>query len=384
MNKLLAGAVAAGMLTSATFLGDGVAAADTALIVPGTQPSPYPPLRALYHFNPAMQPQIGENYYNSADATRKVIPYPGSLWPLTGLNSPTLGGSVAAGTNNLDTAIRNTEGPIAVAGLSQGTLALDGEQARLVNDPHAPAPGQVTFIKVGDPNALLSRMFKPGTHVPLADYTVPAPVESQYNTINLVGQYDIFSDPPERMGNLLADLNGIMAGGYYGHSALAFSDPARVSPADITMTTNGRGATTTTYFIRADELPLTRALVDDAGLPPQAAGPLDAVLRPMVDAAYGPRNGPSPAGLNPANLVNAVNAPHVPAIGPAISVPLESTRAATTAVTAATNAFSGVNAATHAVSDVNAATNVTPGVNPAKGTKGVLTKVSGLLPKRKH
>lgn len=64
VTKLLVGAIAGGMLACAAILGDGIASADTALIVPGTAPSPYGPLRSLYHFNPAMQPQIGANYYN--------------------------------------------------------------------------------------------------------------------------------------------------------------------------------------------------------------------------------------------------------------------------------------------------------------------------------
>lgn len=199
VTKLLVGAIAGGMLACAAILGDGIASADTALIVPGTAPSPYGPLRSLYHFNPAMQPQIGANYYNPT-ATRHVVSYPGSFWPVTGLNSPTVGSSVSAGTNNLDAAIRSTDGPIFVAGLSQGTLVLDREQARLANDPTAPPPGQLTFIKAGDPNNLLWRAFRPGTHVPIIDYTVPVPVESQYDTINIVGQYDIFSDPPNRPG----------------------------------------------------------------------------------------------------------------------------------------------------------------------------------------
>jgi len=362
VNKLLVVAVAGGMVAWAATFGDGVASADTGLIVPGTEPSPYGPLRSLYHFNPAMQPEIGANYY-SPDATRRVISYPGSFWPVTGLNSPTVGSSVATGTNNLDAAIRGTTGPISVAGLSQGTMALDREQARLANDPTAPPPGQLTFIKAGDPNNLLSRAFKPGTHVPIIDYTVPAPVESQYNTINVVGQYDMFSDPPNHVGNLLADLNAITAGGYYGHSATAFSDPARVAPWDITTTTNSLGATTTTYFIRTDQLPLVRALVDMAGLPPEAVGPLDAVLRPMIDRAYDP--GPAPF-VNPVQLVNGIS--HAPSIAPAISVPVESTtvgiRAGTTAVSAVTHAVSGATA--------------------GKGAKGVLSKVSGLLPKRRR
>jgi 3'-(hydroxy)phthioceranyl-2'-palmitoyl(stearoyl)-2-O-sulfo-trehalose (hydroxy)phthioceranyltransferase len=389
VNKLLAGVVAAGMLTWATAFGDGLATADdTALIVPGTAPSPYGPLRSLYHFNPATQPDIGENYI-PPDATRRVVPYPGSFWPVTGMNSPTLGQSVNIGTNNLDSAIRSTNGPIYAAGLSQGTLALDTEQARLANDPHAPAPDQLTFIKAGDPNNLLSHVFRPGTRVPLINYTVPQPVDSQYNTVNVVGQYDIFSHPPDRMGNLLADLNGITAGGFYGHSATAFSDPAHVAPWDITTTVNDKGATTTTYLIRSgDELPLVRALVDMAGLPPEAAGPLNAVLKPMVDRAYGPA---------PAPLPTVRDITQVGHIGPAISIPIESTNAgitaATTAATTAVNAGNVVNTVTRAVSGAGAAGAATHAALPAanagkaaksaEGTLSTLSKVGGLLPKGK-
>jgi hypothetical protein len=312
--------------------GDGAASADTALIMPGTAPSPYGPLRSLYRFNPAMQPEIGANYY-SADATRRVVPYPGSFWPVTGLNSPTVESSVNTGTNNLDAAIRSTTGPISVAGLSQGTLALDREQARLAHDPTAPPPDQLTFIKAGDPNNLLVKAFGPGTHVPIIDYTVPAPVDSQYHTINIVGQYDPISDPPNHPGNLLADLNAIAAGGYYGHSATAFSDPARVAPWDISRTANSLGGTTTTYFIRNDRLPLARALVDGAGMPPEAVGPIDMALRPLIDRAYDP--GPA---HNPVQMINGVV--HIPTIFTAVNVPL---RAAGLGVNAASGALTLAN-----------------------------------------
>jgi hypothetical protein len=305
----------------------------------------------MYRFNPAEQPEIGANYYDSAGATRKVIPYPGSLWPLTGMDSPTLGESVDIGTNNLDSAIRATDGPIAVTGLSQGVLALNAEQARLATDPNAPPPDQLVFIKAGDPGRLLARAFKPGTYVPFANYTVPAPVESQYDTKEIVAQYDIFSDPPDRPGNLLADLNGVMAGGYYGHSATAFSDPAHVAPQDVTVTTNSKGATTTTYFIRSNQLPLTRLLEDQAGLSPGMAQQVDAVLRPMVDKAYtrnDPPAAPAPAPQNPAMPVNLQNlnvpttlqnlnlptlnvpALNVPAVGPAVTSPVQAANVANT------------------------------------------------------
>jgi 3'-(hydroxy)phthioceranyl-2'-palmitoyl(stearoyl)-2-O-sulfo-trehalose (hydroxy)phthioceranyltransferase len=361
VNKLLTRIVAAGALTGAAVFGDNVASADTALIVPGTAPSPYRPLRSLYHFKPAMQPQIDANYY-SPDAVRRVIPYPGSFWPVTGLDSPTVNSSVDTGTSNLDAAIRGTNGPIYVAGLSQGTLALDREQARLAHDPTAPPPDQLTFIKAGDPNNLLFKAFGPGTHVPIIDYTVPGPVESQYRTINIVGQYDPFSDPPNHPGNLLADLNAIVAGGYYGHSATAFSDPARVAPRDITRTTNTLGGTTTTYFIRNDELPLARALVDMGGLPPEALGPIDAALRPLIDRAYDP--GPA---HSPVQLINAVT--DIPASSPAVTLPVQAT-------------LGGVNAATGTLSVGNLARNALPGPKIGKG-RGILPKLGRLLRRKK-
>ncbi len=329
MNKLLARTVAVAMLTGTAIFGDAVASADTALIVPGTAPSPYGPLRSLYHFKPEMQPQIDANYY-SPDAVRRVVPYPGSFWPVTGWDSPTVNSSVNTGTNNLDAAIRSTDGPISVAGLSQGTLALDREQARLAHDPAAPPPDQLTFIKAGDPNNLLFKAFGPGTHVPIIDYTVPGPVESQYRTINIVGQYDPFSDPPNHPGNLLADVNAVIAGGYYGHSATAFSDPARVAPWDIKRTTNSLGGTTTTYFIRSGELPLSRALVDMAGMPPEDVGRVDATLRPLIDRAYDP--GPA---HNPFGLINGVT--HIPSIFSAVSIPVRATTAGATSAVAASN-----------------------------------------------
>lgn len=355
MTKFIA--VAVGILAATATFGDGVAAADTALIVPGTAPSPYGPLRSLYHFKPDMQPQIDANYY-SPDATRRVVPYPGSFWPVTGLDSPTVNSSVTTGTNNLDAAIRSTEGPISVAGLSQGTLALDREQARLAHDPAAPAADQLTFIKAGDPNNLLVKAFGPGAHVPIIDYTVPGPVESQYRTINIVGQYDPFSDPPNHPGNLLADLNAVFAGGYYGHSATAFSDPSRVPPWDITRTTNSMGGTTTTYFIRNSELPIARALVDIAGMPPEDAGRVDATLRPLIDRAYDP--GPA---HNPVQLINGVT--HIPSAYSAVALPV---RAATASVSSAA-----------AVGSV--ASNVVrgPGIGPKIGKKGIVKTVVRLL-----
>ncbi|MHC9292782.1 PE-PPE domain-containing protein [Mycobacterium sp. LTG2003] len=336
MNRLFAAAVAAGMVGSVTAFGSGVASAETAFIVPGTAPSPYPALRALYHFNPATQPAIGENYYDSAGATREVVPYPGSLWPITGENSPTLAQSVADGTNSLDSRIRSTDGNVTVTGLSQGVLALNAEQARLANDPTAPAPDDLTFVKTGNPDRLFTKWFRPGTTVPVLDYTVPAPVESQYDTVEVVAQYDIFSDPLDRPGNLLALANALVAGGT-SHTATAFSDPARVPAQNVTVTTNSRGATTTTYFIPAEQLPLVEYL-SQGGMSPEMAAELNRYLTPMVNRAYGPPPPPVEPGVRLADLRGIAPGN----IATPISIPIN---AVSTATNVASNAVNAVNIA---------------------------------------
>lgn len=73
-----------------------------------------------------------------------------------------------------------------------------------------------------------------------------------------------------------------------------------------------------------------RALVDMAGLPPQAAGTVDAALRPIIDRAYQP--GPAPA-VNPRDLVQGIRG--IPAIAPAIAIPIGSTTGASAATSTA-------------------------------------------------
>ncbi len=435
MNKLLVGAVVAACVSSAVVLGDGVAAADDVLVVPGTAP-PAGPAKKFYHFQPQWVPSIAGKYYDNPGVTDnpgdpgvspKIITYP-AVNPTSSKGSMPVGPSVAIGANNLDAAIRSNNGPMTVVGLSQGAEVMTEEQLRLQHDPTAPPPDQITFIKVSDPAIVLRRLFKPGTHLPIFDYTVPPPVESQYNTVNVVAQYDFVGDPPDHWTNLLAVLNSGMG---LQHSMVAFSDPANVPPQNITTMTNSRGATVTTYRVPEQELPLTSTL-RQLGVP--NADSLDPVMRPIVDSAYN-RNNPNPspfAGMNLNDLENAATTVgQLPHIIPAITIPIESTNAgitgATTTLTVAnlasngvslvTNAASGVNtvtdvarvagAATNAVSGADvanvarvagaatkavsgadvanvarvagAATKAVSGANAAKGSKGALPKVGALL-----
>jgi hypothetical protein len=106
------------------------------------------------------------------------------------------------------------------------------------------------------PQHLLHRLFPSGTHLPIVHYTVSLQVDSQYNTVEVIAEYDIYGDPPDRF-NPLVFANGVLG---RDHSLAAFSDPASVPPQNVLVTTNSRGATTTTYLVPASELPLVSQL----------------------------------------------------------------------------------------------------------------------------
>ncbi|OLP03104.1 hypothetical protein BVU76_06845 [Mycolicibacterium porcinum] len=287
MRRLFRGSVALGsVIVTAGSLGSGLAVADeTAVIVPGTGPSEigaFQDLAADYDYA-TMPIRIGENFY-SPTTPRRMVQYPASVWPFSGLDTKPIGVSVATGADNLDAEIRNTDGQIVVPALSQGAMVVDAEKARLAKDPNAPARDRLRFIQAGNPNALAQNLFPAGTYLPVLEYTVPARVDSQYDTVMIKSEYDVWADPPDRMDNILAVANSIMAG-QYDHTATAFLSPTDFAPGDVSTTVNSRGATTTTYFLPKAELPLTKPL-RDMGISREMVDQIDTVLRPMIDSAY--------------------------------------------------------------------------------------------------
>ena len=170
-----------------------------------------------------------------------------------------------------------------VAGLSEGSMVIDHEQARLLNDPDAPPADQVTFIIFGNPERGVLALLPNGTYVPLVGYTTSTPVESQYDTIIVIGEYDGFADPPDRPWNLFSTLNAVIGAGVV-HSLYADVDPASIPPENVTTEVNSKDATVTRYLAPTDDLPLTLPLRFIA--PPAVVDRIDDVVRPIVDAGY--------------------------------------------------------------------------------------------------
>ena len=257
--------------------------AETMLIVPGTRSELFGVFPLPGVAIPGYPASVGSGFYPDADVT--VIDYPASSWPLSGLNTPTVGASVVTGAANLDTAIKAADGPVLVTGASQGAMVINREQDRLANDPDAPPPDQLKFIVFSDPQrGVFSTLLPEGTYIPIVDFQTRAPLESQYDTILVVAEYDGWADFPDRPWNLVSVANALM-GAATVHGTVALVDPTTVPPENVTVTTNSKGATTTTYLVPTEHLPLTQPL-RNLGVNERIVDNVDKFLRPIVNAGY--------------------------------------------------------------------------------------------------
>jgi len=336
MRRLLAGAVAVGVVGASGGLGLGVAIAEPALPWNSTSGTPTPSpvgdqstAQVVYALGGARAPGIpwydytmraGSDYF--PHAKRDLIDYPAGApfsWvpsmflPPGPRDNVTIGVAAKDATTSLDKAIRSNGAPAAAVGLSQGTLALDQEQARLANDPKAPPPDKLQFTTIGDPTghhgfgqSFLAGLFPPGSYIPFIDYTMPKPVESQYNSNRVIATYDGLSDFPDRPDNLWADANALAASAIV-HTPAAFTGPDMVPPQNMKTTVNSKGATETTYLIPVNHLPLTLPL-RYLGLSPGFVDSIDAVLQPQVDAGYSRYDNPlnRPTSVDPVHGMDPI------------------------------------------------------------------------------
>jgi hypothetical protein len=329
MKRLFAGVVAVGVVGAAGGFGVGASGAEPRHDRnDAPTPSPVGPAstaQVVYALGGARAPGIpwrdytsraGAGYFPNAD--RAIVDYPAGApfnWvpdmflPPGGRDDESIGEAAAMATDNLDAHIRGATVPAAAVGLSQGTLALDNEQVRLANDPNAPPPEALSFTTIGDPTgrhafgaSFLSGIFAPGDYIPLIDYTMPQPVESQYDTNKVIAAYDGLADFPDRPGNVLAVANATAASAIV-HTPAAFTGPGDVPPQNIRTTVNSRGATTTTYLVPVNHLPLTLPL-RYLGLSPAFVDEIDRTLQPIIDAGYSRNDDPAtkPVSVDPAGM----------------------------------------------------------------------------------
>lgn len=198
-----------------------------------------------------------------------------------------MGDSVQQGVDALDAEIAATPGDKTVAGFSQGSIVLTVEKQRLMALPadQRPAADELTFVQIGDPSG-------PGgilRYLPAA----PQPVETPYDTVYVTREYDGWADFPDRPWNLISTANAVM-GIYYVHGKYpeADLDLSSVPKENVTTSTNSQGATTTSYLIPTEKLPLVQPL-RDVGVPEPVVAAVEKPLKQIVDAGYARNDTPS-------------------------------------------------------------------------------------------
>ncbi|CAN5394572.1 hypothetical protein BH09ACT7_BH09ACT7_03630 [soil metagenome] len=249
------------------------APADVAYILSGTLPPALQVRLGLAH--PPKTVDLGANWYTAA--VKHVVDYPARV------ARPWLGDSIRQGVHALEAGLRATDGPVIVVALSQGTVVVDLLLARLAEDPAAPPAAQISFITISAPNrGLFSRLPK-GTN--LLGYRVIRPVESRYSTTVITGEYDLWSDPPDRPWNLAAALNAIAGARYVHVQAATVASPADVPAENVSVRTNCMGATVTEVLVPTKKLPLLQPL-RNIGVPVRFVNFIEKPLRRVVNRGY--------------------------------------------------------------------------------------------------
>ena len=221
------------------------------------------------------------------------VSWPQEARPTTGEDSLTLGESVTQGADNLDAALAHALtqiGPgehVTIIGLSAGALVADEELKRLLADPDAPDKSKLNFVVIADSSR---STFNQNRYDNVLNYQYSTPVDTKYDTVVVVAEYDGFADFPDRVWNIVAVINAFV-GEFLNHVPSMFTDLSTVDPSDITVTTNSLGGVTTKYFLPSEHLPLVELL---PFLEPQ-----EAALKQIVDSAY-KRNDAQSAAATPA------------------------------------------------------------------------------------
>ncbi|WNG95281.1 PE-PPE domain-containing protein [Mycobacterium sp. ITM-2016-00318] len=278
------------------------------------------------------------------------------LWKLSGLFDRTFGGSVRGGVTNLEDAIaaHPNEG-LVIYGYSQGAVVANIEKQKLAEQyPERTDAPDIDFVLSGDPNlpngGIASRF--PGLYIPILDVSLngPAQTDTQFDTVEILRQYDGASDFPLYPLNLVSTANALL-GALYVHPydlEPSLADPGTPSPIHT------KTGDTDYYFFETEDLPLFAPL-RMIGVPEPLIDVVEQFFRVLVELGYDRSilpGEPTPARLIPplnpvkvaTDLVNAVgegtnNALAIVGLPSLLSIPAPVTLAAPATETATADIF---------------------------------------------
>lgn len=185
----------------------------------------------------------------------------------------------ATATPTILATVEDQPEPVTLICVSRGAQACGYTQAAL--------PADAEVINVGNPDGRggISRAFG----------FSPPEVPNTVDTTEIVAEYDGVADMPDRPWNLLATANALVGGftplgPHQKYADGSDEDPLQhLDEAEVTVTKNPNGTSTTRKLIPTHALPITQPVRQvEKGLTGQTrfTDALDRALRPVIDAGY--------------------------------------------------------------------------------------------------
>jgi PE-PPE domain len=245
------------------------------------------------------------------------------LWKLSGLFSRTFDQSVQDGVADLEAAMADHgNDDLVIYGYSQGAVVANVEKRKLAQQyPKGTTAGttapDIDFVLGFDPNlpngGFLARF--PGLYIPILNFSFngPAPTHTQFDTVEIIHEYDFMADFPLYPLNGISLLNAVLGFVYvhlYPFDVSLAPDPTKPPPM------KSQHGDTDYYFFPTEDLPLFGPL-RTLGVPEPVIDVVEPFFKVIVDLGYDRSIDPwepTPARLipplNPAavagDLVNAV------------------------------------------------------------------------------
>lgn len=268
-SKRLVPAIAtSALLLASGALAEGVSQAEQAILIPGAMP--FKAINPIYPMVAATYPKIGEHFHagHCPDNCPRLVVY--SQNPLASNNA------LAEGVVQTTAALLETDGKVVVIGESMGSMVAWRVAEELAANG-SPRTEDISFVLIASPDVGISEYFREGTYIPILNYRIRRVAESPYDTTIVIGEYDGWSDPPDRPWNPMSTANAIL-GIAYVHGPPSFT-------ADVSGLPYEENGNVKTYRVPTSNLPLTQVF-RDVGVPDALVDRADGLLRPVVDAGY--------------------------------------------------------------------------------------------------
>jgi len=272
-QRLIAATAATSLVLIGSVPSAAVSLSETAeaVLIPGA--TVFKRINPLYPVTAATYPDIGIHFRQDDDP--QVVQY--------SQNALKSNKAIQDGVRQALLAVESQPaGKVVVIGESMGSMVAWRVAQEVAKDDPSHSK-DISFVLIAPPEAGVAEYFPEGTYIPILNYRIARiPAEMPYPTTIVIGEYDGWSDPPDRPWNLLASANALLGIAFVHGPPIFTTDPADVPPENISRSPDGK---VTTMLVPTEDLPLTQPL-RLIGVPDEIVDQADQVLRPLIDLGY--------------------------------------------------------------------------------------------------